>query len=49
MYKVLSKENRRIIKILGITIENKEISSKEYLHIGHILLNKLILKYGTFR
>ena len=47
MYKILSKENRRTIKILGITIENKEISSKEYLQIGNILCNKLLLKFGT--
>lgn len=47
MFKVLTKENRKVLRILGILIENKEISSKEYLSIGNTICDKLLFHYGT--
>ena len=47
VFKILSKEDRKVLKILGIPVENKEISSKEYLLIGNTICDKLLLNYGT--
>ncbi len=47
VYKTLSNESKKTIKILGIKLKNREITSKEYSEILNILLNKLLLKYDT--
>lgn len=47
MSKILSEENKEIIKMLDVKVEDKEITSKEYLTNSNILANKLLIKYGT--
>ena len=47
IFKILSNENRNIIKLLGIKLEDKEITSKEYHYNLDILSNKLLMKYNT--
>lgn len=47
VYKILSEENRKIIEILGVEVEDKEITSKEYAENSNILTSKVLFKYGT--
>lgn len=47
VYKILSDENKKVIEMLGIKVEDREITSKEYAENLNILSNKLLLKYGT--
>lgn len=47
MSKILSKNNKKIIKLLGMKVKNKEISSKEYLENLNFLVNKILMKFGT--
>ncbi|MBE5820155.1 MAG: hypothetical protein E7310_05025 [Clostridiales bacterium] len=47
IYKKLSDETKKTLKILDIKIEDKEITAKEYLDVSNILLNKMLIKYGT--
>lgn len=47
IYKMLTEENKKTIKILGIKLEDKEISSKEYNENLNVLINKILIKYGT--
>ena len=47
VYKKLSNETKNTMKILNINLENKELTAKEYLNIMNILVNKILIKYGT--
>jgi len=47
VYKALSDETKKTLKILDIKIEDKEMTAKEYADVSHILLNKILIKYGT--
>lgn len=47
VYKTLSDESKKTIKILGIKLKNKEITCKEYVDLSNILINKLLMKYDT--
>lgn len=47
VYNQLSKETKRTLKLLNIKVKNKKITAKEYSDISTVLLNKLLIKYGT--
>lgn len=47
IYNTLSENDKRIIKILGIKLEDKEITSKRYAEIDQQLVNNLLMKFGT--
>ena len=47
VYKPLSEETKKTLEILDIKVEDKEYSAKEYAEISNVLLNKLLIKYGT--
>lgn len=47
IYKQLSEETKKTLKILDIKIEDREITAKEFLDVSNILLNKMLIKYGT--
>ena len=47
VFEVLSDETKKTLEILDIQVENKEMTAKEYAEISNILLNKLLIKYGT--
>ena len=47
IYKTLSDEDKRIIEMLGIKLEDKEITSKRYAEIDNQLVNNLLMKFGT--
>lgn len=47
VYKPLSKETKETLEILDVKVEDKEYSAKEYAEISNVLLNKLLIKYGT--
>lgn len=47
IYSTLSDEDKRIIEMLGIKLEDKEITSKRYAEIDNQLVNNLLMKFGT--
>lgn len=47
VYKKLSNETKNTMKILNIDLEDKELTAKEYLKISNVLVNKILIKYGT--
>lgn len=47
VYKSLSDETKKTLEILDIKIEDKELTAKEYAKISHILINKMLIKFGT--
>jgi len=47
VYKPLSEETKKTLEILDIKVEDKEYTAKEYAKISNVLLNKLLIKYGT--
>ena len=47
VYKELSDETKKTLEILEIKVEDKEITAKEYAEISNILINKMLIKYGT--
>lgn len=47
VYKALSDETKKTLEILEIKVEDKEITAKEYAEISNILINKMLIKYGT--
>ncbi len=47
VYKPLSDETKRTLQILNIEVEDKETTAKEYAEISNILINKMLIKYGT--
>ena len=47
IYKTLSENDKRVIDILGIKLEDKEITSKRYAEIDQQLVNNLLMKFGT--
>ena len=47
IYKPLSEETKKNLKILDIEVEDREYTAKEYAEISNILINKMLIKYGT--
>ena len=47
VYKSLSDETKQTLDILDIRVEDKEMTAKEYAKISHILINKMLIKFGT--
>lgn len=47
VYKSLSDETKKTLDILDIRVEDKEMTAKEYAKISHILINKMLIKFGT--
>lgn len=47
IYSTLSDKDKRIIEMLGIQLEDKEITSKRYAEIDNQLVNNLLMKFGT--
>lgn len=47
VYKPLSEETKKTLKILDIEVEDKEYTAKEYVEISNVLINKMLIKYGT--
>lgn len=47
VFRTLTDENKNIIEMLGIELEDREITSKEYAKSLNILVNKLLIKFGT--
>lgn len=47
VYKSISDETKKTLDILNIKVANKEMTAKEYAKISHILVNKLLIKFGT--
>jgi len=47
VYKTLSDDDKRIIEMFGIKLEDKELTSKEYAKINQQLVNNTLMKYGT--
>lgn len=47
IYKPLSKETKKTLKLLDIKVKDREYTAREYVEISNILLNKLLIKYGT--
>lgn len=47
IFRMLTDENKKTIGILGIKLEDKEISSKEYNDNLNVLINKILIRYGT--
>lgn len=47
VFRTLSNESKEVMKILGIEIEDREMTSKEYAEKLQILGNKQLIKFGT--
>ncbi|WP_304683110.1 hypothetical protein [uncultured Clostridium sp.] len=47
VFRTLTDENKKIIEMLDVKLEDKEITSKEYAESLNILVNKLLIKFGT--
>lgn len=47
VYKSLSNDTKKTLKLLDIKVANREITAKEYAKISNILVNKLLIKFGT--
>lgn len=47
VFRTLKDENKNIIEMLGVKLEDREITSKEYAKSLNILVNKLLIKFGT--
>lgn len=47
VYKPLSEETKKTLKILDIKVEDREYTAKEYAEISNVLINKMLIKYGT--
>lgn len=47
VYKTLSDKTKETLKILDIKVEDKEMTAKEYAEISNVLINKMLIKYGT--
>lgn len=47
VFRTLTEENKNIIEMLGVKLEDREITSKEYSENLNILVNKLLIKFGT--
>ena len=47
VYKQLDKKTKKILEILDIKVDDKEMTAKEYAKINNILMNKMLIKYGT--
>ena len=47
VFRTLKDENKSIIEMLGVKLEDREITSKEYAESLNILVNKLLIKFGT--
>lgn len=47
VYKSLTDETKKTLEILDIKVEDKEMTAKEYAEISHILINKMLIKFGT--
>lgn len=47
VYKPLYEETKKTLKILEIEVEDKEYTAKEYAEISNVLINKMLIKYGT--
>ena len=47
VYESLSDETKKTLEILDIKVEAKEMTAKEYAKISHILINKMLIKFGT--
>lgn len=47
VYESLSDETKKTLEILDIKVEDKEMTAKEYAKISHILINKMLIKFGT--
>lgn len=47
VYRTLSKETKKTLKILGIELEDKEIGSKEYMEIYQELTNHILSIFST--
>ena len=46
VYESLSDETKKTLEILDIKVEDKEMTAKEYAKISHILINKMLIKFG---
>ena len=47
VYESLSSETKDTLRLLNINIEDKELTAKEYAELSNILVNKILIKYGT--
>ena len=47
VYKPLSEETKKTLKILDIKVEDREYTAKEYAEISNVLINKMLIKYGS--
>lgn len=47
IYKPLSEETKKTLKILDIKLEDREYTAKEYAEISNVLINKMLIKYGS--
>lgn len=47
VYKPLSEETKKTLKILDIKVEDREYTAKEYAEISNVLINKILIKYGS--
>ena len=47
VYKPLSEETKKTLKILDIKLEDREYTAKEYAEISNVLINKMLIKYGS--
>lgn len=47
VYRTLSKDDLKIIKMLGVKLKDTEITSKEYADYSQILINFFLVKFGT--
>lgn len=47
VYKPLSEETKNTLKILDIKLEDREYTAKEYAEISNVLINKMLIKYGS--
>lgn len=47
VYESLSEETKKTLKILDIKVEDREYTAKEYAEISNVLINKMLIKYGS--
>ena len=47
VYKPLSEETKKTLEILDIKVEDREYTAKEYAEISNVLINKMLIKYGS--
>ena len=47
VYKPLFEETKKTLKILDIKVEDREYTAKEYAEISNVLINKMLIKYGS--